>query len=308
MPAFWKGGLRVGNRIRQILLLTAVNFRRWRRSPRIRLAFGLGFVACFLLTNKTVEFAQEQQTVMQMFEPFIWTFGDAKSILLISLCLLLLFADMPQLGAEVPLMLIRTTRRRWMAAQILYLLLATLLFTAFLLAASCILCAQYGYPANKWSETAAILSYSPIGQSIAVPTFVKVLELTYPYPCTVQVFLLMLGYSMTLSALMFLGNLLRERLGMVFGIVFSGFGLILNPDIISEWFHLSVYQSRKANILFGWLSPLNHATYYMHNFGYDNLPRLQTSYLFFAAIACILFTLAFMRSKKYAFCFTGTEK
>ena len=105
--------------IRQIFLLTAVNFRRWRKSPQIWLAFGLGFVACFLLTNKTVLFAQAHDTVMQIFEPFIWTFGDAKSILLISLCLLLLFADMPSLGADVPLMLIRTTRRRWMAAQIL---------------------------------------------------------------------------------------------------------------------------------------------------------------------------------------------
>ena len=298
----------MANGIRQIFMLTAVNFRRWRRSPQIWLAFGLGFVACFLLTNKTVLFAQEHETVMQIFEPFIWTFGDAKSILLISLCLLLLFADMPHLGTEVPLMLIRTTRRRWMAAQILYLALTTVIFTAFLLLASCILCAQYAYPANKWSETAAILSYSPIGQQIAVPAFVKVLELTYPYPCTVQLFLLMLGYSMVLAGLMFLGNLLRARLGMVLGIVFSGFGFFLNPDIISQWFHLSIYQSRRANILFGWLSPLNHATYYMHNFGYDNLPRLRESYFIFAGTATILFLLAFWRSKKYAFCFTGTEK
>ena len=294
--------------VRQILLLTGLRFRQWRKSPQIRLAFGLGFVAVFLLTNKTVLFAQAHGTVMQIFEPFIWTFGDAKSILLISLCLLLLFADMPNLGAEVPLMLIRTTRRRWMAAQILYLALATVIFTAFLLLSSCILCAQYGYPANKWSETAAILSYSPLGQKIAVPAFVKVLELTYPYRCTLQIFLLMLGYSMTLAGLMFLGNLLRARLGMVLGIAFSGFGLFLSPDTVSEWFHLSVYQSRRANILFGWLSPLNHATYYMHNFGYDNLPRLQTSYLIFAGTAAILFLLAFWRSKKYAFHFTGTER
>ena len=118
----------------------------------------------------------------------------------------------------------------------------------------------------------------------------------------------MLGYSMTLSGLMFLGNLLKARLGMILGIAFSGFGFFLNPDIVSQWFHLSIYQSRKANILFGWLSPLNHATYYMHNFGYDNLPRLQTSYLIFAGTAAILFLLAFWRSKKYAFHFTGTER
>ena len=294
--------------VRQILLLTGLRFRQWRKSPQIRLAFGLGFVAVFLLTNKTVLFAQVHGTVMQIFEPFIWTFGDAKSILLISLCLLLLFADMPNLGAEVPLMLIRTTRRRWMAAQILYLALATVIFTAFLLLSSCILCAQYGYPANKWSETAAILSYSPLGQKIAVPAFVKVLELTYPYRCTLQIFLLMLGYSMTLAGLMFLGNLLRARLGMVLGIAFSGFGLFLSPDTVSEWFHLSVYQSRRANILFGWLSPLNHATYYMHSFGYDNLPRLRESCLIFAAASAVLFLLAFRRSKQYAFCFTGTER
>lgn len=297
----------MGNGIRQIFTLTAINFRRWRSSPQIWLAFGLGFVACFLLTNKTVEFAASHGTVMQIFEPFIWTFGDAKSILLISLCLLLLFADMPSLGAEVPLMLIRTTRRRWMAAQILYLVLATLIFTLFLLFASCILCSQYGFPANMWSETAAILSYSAIGQHITVPTFVKVLELTYPYACTLHIFLLMLGYSMTLSGLMFFGNLLRRRLGMVLGILFSGFGLFLNPDIISEWFQLSLYQSRTANILFGWLSPLNHATYYMHNFGYDNLPRLHHSYLMFAGLSALLFFLAFWKSKRYAFCFTGTE-
>ena len=293
---------------RQILILTAAGFRRWRRSPQIWLAFGLGFIACFLLTDKTVRFAAEQQTAMQVFEPFIWTFGDAKSILLISLCLLLLFSDMPQLGAEIPLLLIRTTRRRWMASQILYLALATLIFTVFLLFSSCLLCVQYAYPANTWSETAAILSYSSIGQKIAVPAFVKVLELTFPYPCTVHIFLLMLGYSMTLAGLMFLGNLLKARLGMIFGIVFSGFGLFLSPDIVSQWFQLSDYQSRKANILFGWCSPLNHATYYMHNFGYDDLPRLESSYLIFAGTAAVLFLLAFRRSKKYAFHFTGTER
>lgn len=298
----------MGNVFRQILILTLAGFRRWRRSPQIWLAFGLGLVACFLLTDKAVHFAQVHDTVLQMFEPFIWTFGDAKSILLISLCLLLLFADMPQLGAEVPLLLIRTTRRRWMAAQILYLALSTLIFTAFLLLVSCLLCMQYAYPANIWSETAAILSYSQIGQQIAVPAFVKVLELTFPYRCTAHIFLLMLGYAMTLSGLMFLGNLLKARLGMIFGVVFSGFGLFLSPDIVSQWFHLSIYQSQRANILFGWLSPLNHATYYMHNFGYDDLPRLQTSYLMFAAASGAIFLLAFWRSRKYAFHFTGTER
>lgn len=126
-------------KLRQIGITAITNFGRWRHGPQIWLAFGLGFVACFLLSGKVVDFAQEQNTVLQIFEPFIWTFGDATSILLISLCLLLLFADLPNLSNEVPLFLVRINRFCWMAGQILYLVLATLLFVGFILLSTCLL-------------------------------------------------------------------------------------------------------------------------------------------------------------------------
>lgn len=293
--------------MRQIMILTSVNYRKWRTSPQIWLSFCLGFTACFMLTDKTVRFAEEHDTIMQMFEPFIWTFGDAKSILLMSLCLLLLFGDMPDMNNDVCFRLIRTTRFRWITAQIIYIISATFIFTLFILVSSCILSYQYIFAANQWSETAAILGYSEIGRKIAVPSFVKVLELTYPYQCTVHVFLLMLGYSMVLSSVIFFFNLLKARLGMVAGVVYSGFGLFLNPAVISKWFNYSVLQSNLANIVFGWLSPVNHATYYMHNFGYDNLPTLNQSYIIFTLAATAFFILSFFKSKSYTFNFTGTE-
>ena len=293
---------------KQIMAIAGRNFGLWKCSPQIWLAFGLGFVACFLLSNKVLLFSADHDTVLQLFEPFIWTFGDANSILLISLCLLLLFADLPNLGNEVPLFLVRTTRFCWMAGQIVYLTLATFLFTGFILVSTCLLSGIHAYTANLWSDTAAILGYSTIGESIAVPAFVKVLELTFPYPCTLHIFGLALGYSLVLSSLVFFFNLLRDKLGMVAGVVFSGFGFFLTPQIISDWFRLSEHQKRIANILFGWLSPLNHATYYMHNFGYDNLPRLSTSYFFFGAAALLIFGLSFWRVRSYPFNFTGTER
>lgn len=295
-------------RLRQIRMVAMAQFGRWKRSPQIWLGFGLGFVACFLLSNKVVDFAGSHDTVLQILEPFIWTFGDATSILLISLCLLLLFADLPNLDNEVPLFLVRTTRFCWLAGQILYLSLATLLFVGFILLSTCLLTGVHAYLANLWSDTAAILGYSNIGESIAVPAFVKVLELTFPIPCALHIFCLVLGYSLVLSALIFFFNLLKARLGMIAGVVFSGFGFFLTPKIIQEWFHLSMEQGRLSNVLFGWLSPLNHATYYMHNFGYDNLPRLQDSYLLFAGASLILYLLAFRRVRSYAFNFTGTER
>lgn len=295
-------------KLRQIRITAMTCFGRWRRSPQIWLSFSLGFVACFLLSGKVVDFAESQGTFLQLFEPFIWTFGDANSILLISLCLLLLFADLPNLGNEVPLFLVRTSRFCWMAGQLLYLILATMLFVGFILGSTCLLTGARAFPGNMWSETAAILGYSSIGESIAVPAFVKVLELTFPYSCALHIFGLVLGYSLVMSALIFFFNLIKGRLGMLAGIAFSGFGFFLTPQVISGWLQLPVAQNRIANILFGWLSPLNHATYYMHNFGYDNLPRLQDSYLFFGAASLLVYLLAFWRVRSYSFHFTGTQR
>ncbi len=295
-------------KLRQTAITAMACFGRWRGSPQVWLSFALGFIACFLLSQKVVDFAAEQDTLLQLFEPFIWTFGDANSILLISLCLLLLFGDMPNLGNEAPFFLVRTSRFCWMAGQLLYLTLATTLFVLFILVSTCVLCGARAFSGNMWSETAAILGYSSIGESIAVPAFVKVLELTFPYQCALHIFGLMLGYSLVLSALIFFFNLLRGRMGMLAGAAFSGFGFFLSPQVITEWFHLGPTEGRIANILFGWISPLNHATYYMHNFGYDNLPRLADSYGIFAAAGLAVYLLSFWRVRKYPFNFTGTER
>lgn len=295
-------------RLRQIRIVAWANFRRWKRSPQIWLAFSLGFVASFLLSDKALVFASEHDTILQLFEPFIWTFGDANSILLISLCLLLLFADMPNLGNEVPLFLVRTSRGCFLAGQILYLMTATILYVAFILVSTCILAGKSAYTANLWSDTAAILGYSSIGEQIAIPAFVKVLEFSFPYRCTIHIFGLLLGYAMMLSSLIFCFNLWKNKLGMAAGVIFSGFGFLVNPEVISKWFGIIPEQRAAANILFGWLSPLNHATYYMHNFGYDNLPKLWMSYVIFAAGSSLIYLLAFVRIRKYPFNFSGTEK
>ena len=299
---------RAGACLRQTVLMARTLFGRWDRSPQVWMAFSLGFVACFLLSDKVTAFAQAHGTALQVLEPFIWTFGDANSVLLVSLCLLLLFADLPDLDNEVPLFLVRTSRRCWMAGQILYLVLATLLFVLFILVSTVALVGTQSYPGDLWSETAAILGYSNIGQEIAVPAFVKVLELTFPYRCTAHIFGLMLGYSLTLAALIFLFNLLRSRLGMLAGAVFSGFGMLLTPQVLTDWFHLPEERSSWAVLLSGWLSPLNHATYSMHSFGYDRLPRMWQSYALFGGVSLALFLLAFWRVRRYAFHFSGTER
>ena len=76
-------------RISRMILVTAgYNFRMWKKNMRVIAAFLLAFILCFMLTDKLVLFTGEQETTMQLVEPFIWTFGDGNSILLGSMLFL----------------------------------------------------------------------------------------------------------------------------------------------------------------------------------------------------------------------------
>ena len=89
--------------------------------------------------------------------------------------------------------------------------------------------------------------------------------------------------------------------------VFSLYGILMQPDTIQLLLRLPDEAYYIANVTIGWLSPLNHATFHMHNFGYDKLPRLWQSYTIFIALIIICYFAAVRAAKRYNFNFTGTE-
>lgn len=294
--------------VRQIWAAAAGNFNRWRSNPRIIITFGLAFVLCFLLSSKAVNFAHEYKTTMQIVEPFVWTFGDANSILLSSLLLLMLFADMPFITPATPYYLTRTSRRAWLLGQVLYIVLATVIYLTFILVATSLLCMADSFIGNMWSETAAILGYSGAGEAVALPALVKTLEMSYPYDCMATIYLLMLLYTLLMVFIMLVVNLKRGQFwGIASVFIFSLYGFLLNPQLFKQMFNLPDELMYKANVAVGWLSPLNQATYHMHNFGYDLLPRLWMTYLIFGGLIALCFFLCLREMKRYSFNFTGTE-
>lgn len=293
----------------QIFAVVRYNFRMWRGNVRIILTFALAFIMCFLLSDKAARFAYDMGTSMQAFEPFVWTFGDANSVLLISLLLVLLFADIPFLGAGVPYYLVRMKRSRWAWGQLIYLILATFIYMLFIFVATTLICMQNSFIGNMWSETAAILGYSGAGKAVALPALVKTLEMSRPFQCAATIFLLMLLYTLVLALLMLLLKLLRGKsAGVVAAFGFSLYGLLLNPQLIKQMLNLPDELMYKANVTVGWLSPLNHATYHMHNFGYDLLPRLWQTYLIFGGIIGLLMVGILLAIRRYNFMFLGTEQ
>ena len=296
------------NPIRKVLSVCGYNFRMWCGNMRIVLTFALAFILCFLLSDKAASFAYDMNTAMQAFEPFVWTFGDANSVLLISLLLVLLFADIPFLGAGVPYFLVRMKRRTWAWGQLLYIVLATAIYMVFIFVATSLICAQNSFLGNMWSETAAILGYSGAGKAVALPALVKTLEMSRPYQCAFVIFLLMLAYTLTLVLLMLYCKLkFGKGAGVAAAFGFSLYGFLLNPELFKKMLRLPDELMYKANVLTGWLSPLNHATYHMHNFGYDLLPRLWQTFLIFTALIGLLMAMILRAIKRYNFLFLGGD-
>lgn len=294
--------------MRQVLAVARFNFRGFFKNPKVILTFLFSLILCYLLSSRVMEVIEGYGTPVQLAEPFLWTFGDASSILLSSVLLLLLFSDLPMVSGITPYYLHRTTKWQWLAGQMFYVAGVVFLYSCFLFGATILLCGTYSYPGNKWSETAAMLAYSKLGEELCVPSTVKVMESITPYGCMVQVLVLLFLYALALSLVVLAGNLYSgKKRGMLLGFLFSLYGFLLDRDFLMAIFGFREYEGYRANLLIGWLSPLSHAVYGRHNFGYDRLPTLSQSRLVLAGLIVAFAGLSMREVKRYSFRFLGEK-
>ena len=54
-------------------------------------------------------------------------------------------------------LLIRTTKKKWLFGQFVYVTLVTILYTVLMLLFTSVLCMKDSYPGNLWSDTAALI-------------------------------------------------------------------------------------------------------------------------------------------------------
>lgn len=143
--------------MKQTLGIVRYNFFGFFRNPKVIFTFFLEFVLSFLLTGRIMVVMDNYNTPVQAIEPFLWTFGDGTAVLLSSMLLLLLFSDLPKMTPVTPYQLIRTTKKKWLLGQFVYITFVTILYTCFMLLFTSVLCMKDSYPGNLWSDTAAML-------------------------------------------------------------------------------------------------------------------------------------------------------
>ena len=174
------------------------------------------------------------------------------------------------------------------------------MYNLFLAGVQISFAAAVSFPGNVWSKTAALLGYGGASKGI-IPVSVKTMESVLPYECALQVFLLMLCYSLFIAAIMLCLNLfIGNAAGVIGAFAVNIYGFLLNPNLFQKLFQLTENQVYRANVLCGWLSPLNHATFPMHNFGYDYLPKLRLSIGMFLSVILFLLIVSGIKMREIA--------
>lgn len=113
--------------MKQTLGIVRYNFFGFFRNPKVIFTLFLEFVLSFLLTGRIMVVMDNYNTPVQAIEPFLWTFGDGTAVLLSSMLLLLLFSDLPKMTPVTPYQLIRTTKKKWLLGQFVYITFVTIL-------------------------------------------------------------------------------------------------------------------------------------------------------------------------------------
>lgn len=292
--------------IRSVLDSLLWNLRMLRKNPRLIMSLVLGFLICFLLTEKTISLSREFLTDIQIFEPFIWCFADSDSILFASLALILLLSQVPRLDTPAAYLVFRVNRLNWILGQVLTSVVVSFGYTFFLLFSSVLLTAGNAFAANRWSDTATLLSFSPSSFEVALIVVRKTIKLTTPYASAFHIFLLLAQYALLLTTLNLAISLRRgKKAGLFAAVLLCLLAYLLTPARFAVWFGFNDNLRYVANLLAAWLSPLQQATYIMHNFGYDRLPTIEQTHAVFGAANLALTAASLVSARKTPFYFSG---
>lgn len=282
------------------------NLRSVLKSPQCILGVIMSGLLCFLLTEFTIDLAWTYQTSLQALEPYIWCFADSSSICYASIALMLVLANLPRLDTAESYLLFRVNRFIWLGGQLLTTLIITLGYCTFLLLVTILLCGRQANFLNQWSDTEVLLSFSNDKFQTAVNVARKAVKLTLPYESALHIFFLFFQYILLASALqLFLTLRFNKKAATLGTLCFHAYGYLLSPDHFMVWFSLDNSQKYLANLLAAWLSPLQHAAYIMHNFGYDKLPKLWVSQVLLGVCTFFLCLGTYRSIRNYRFEFIG---
>ncbi len=126
------------DKLKKSSIIACANFSTWARSPRTVLMLLLIASLCFLQTNVFGTMLMQMGYEMHLGETMFFHLNVGCNITYISMAFLIMISDVPLRISYQYHMLIRSTRRRWLAGQLMYsflmvffMIVLIILFTFF---------------------------------------------------------------------------------------------------------------------------------------------------------------------------------
>lgn len=249
------------NDFRVIWLCARINLYKWLVNPRIHV-FAIVIAAFSLWMFAWV--SEYAAAVKVPVSPWIFPFLFSSSIMFpIYGCLtMLLYCDAPFIDRHTPFLAIRTNGRNWILGQILYIVIAALIFTIYFAGMSIIALIPNVRWMSDWGAVLKTLAFDP-----AAPRrygIIHLLEIGDPLISSFAPIEAM-GISLALFCLvtMFVGTLI-----LCFNVVIGGQSGLIAAGVVTFLSYFSIFVGRLAHgdVIY-YFSPINWISMFYLNWG-----------------------------------------
>lgn len=213
--------------IKSIVSCTKTDFLLWKRDPRI-VAVGVFVLAYMIVMLWPVRrfSAAVGIAVSPWCFPFLMFQGGT---LVLMSCATVLFCNAPFGTAQLPFILLRTGRFQWIIGQLLYIFLASLVYTVFVLLSSIAVLFPYVRFTGEWGTIIDTIftTRTPyeMGYPIALQGTAYVYSELKPLQAVFLSTLLFYLSTLLLGVVAFFGNLVSDRM---LGVYFDGILICLS--------------------------------------------------------------------------------
>lgn len=181
--------------IRKII---GINMRRQLINPRLYIALLLTASAVVFNFGDITDYLSQYDMRIQAVELFIFFVSDRYSQWILVFAFLILVGDAPFIHEGMDVLLMRTDKKRWLIAQVIYMVFTIVLWLVFLEVCLVLLTAGYVFWDNEWSDYIRLASRLQQGaENIGMGVNASMLPLTEGAPY------LLFGIAFLYSVLMY---------------------------------------------------------------------------------------------------------
>ncbi|MBD8499501.1 hypothetical protein [Paenibacillus arenosi] len=277
--------------LKNIWVCAVINFNKWSVTPRMYTIAAI--IAAFMIWLFSW-LSDYVDAVGVAVTPWVFPFMLTTPVMMIIYgCLTALFyCDAPFTDSHTPFLAIRTSRRIWIIGQILYIVFAGFIYTAFFVFMSMLALFPNVQFSADWGAVLKTIAYDPASMTrYGIENMVNIEGQIISLFSAIEAMLISFGLFWLVS--IFIGVLI-----LCGNIVFGGMSGLIAAGLFTFIAYFSIYVGNitHGNILF-FLSPLNWSSmYYLNWGGMDKFPTpiyavscLMTSIVVMSVVAVVVF-------------------